>query len=266
MDDVSRRGFLRMVPVAALAPVIVPRTVPDFIRATQANPSEAFPRHDPALARDIVGASHGNVARVKELVSTTPTLARASWEWGYGDWETAIGAASHVGHKEIAAILLAAGAHPTIFSAAMLGQLDAVKAFIAAAPGIQKTRGPHGITLLDHARAGKSDDVVKYLESIGDAEPRYPNEPLSEEEAVGLTGTYVFGSGPTERLIVSRNTRGALVVKREGEPDRNLFHHGNRVFNPPGAEAVRIRFEPVTGRATTLTVVDGALQVRGSRQ
>ena len=29
----------------------------------------------------------------------------------------------------------------------MMGQLDAVKAFIAARPGIQKTLGPHGITV-----------------------------------------------------------------------------------------------------------------------
>jgi hypothetical protein len=90
----------------------------------------AFPSHPPALAREIVGASHGNVARVKELVAGRPALARAAWDWGYGDWETALGAASHVGHREIAELLLANGAHPTIFSAAMLGQLEVVKAFI----------------------------------------------------------------------------------------------------------------------------------------
>jgi hypothetical protein len=261
MTDVSRRGFLRMVPAAALVPV----AAPILTHAYQPQAPDTFPQQDRALVREIVGASHGNLNRVKELVSATPALARASWEWGYGDWETALGAASHVGHKEIAAVLLAAGAHPTIFSAAMLGQLDAVKAFVAALPGIQKTRGPHGITLLDHARNGKSDEVVKYLESIGDADPRYPGEPLSDEEVAGLTGIYTFGSGPTQRLVVSRNTRGVLVVKREGEPDRNLFHHGGRVFNPAGAEAVRIRFEPIRGQATTLAVIDGPLRVEAKR-
>ncbi|HET9832903.1 MAG TPA: hypothetical protein VFP91_14370 [Vicinamibacterales bacterium] len=39
---------------------------------------------------------------------------------------------------------LANGARPTIFSAAMLGQLDAVKALVAANPGIQRTKGPRG--------------------------------------------------------------------------------------------------------------------------
>ena len=69
-----------------------------------------------------------------------PTLSKATFDWGFGDWETALGAASHVGSREIAELLIANGAHPTIFSAAMLGQLDAVKAFVEAAPGIQKTR------------------------------------------------------------------------------------------------------------------------------
>jgi hypothetical protein len=64
---------------------------------------------------------------------------------------------------------------------------------------------------------------------------------------------------------VSRNNRGRLVVKREGGSDQNLFHHGGRVFNPPGAEAVRIRFEPATGRATTLSVVDGPLRLDARR-
>jgi len=257
MDQVSRRGFLAIIPAAAVIPRVVTAQAAGF--------PTTFPRQEPALAREIVGASHANLARVKELVSASPTLARAAWDWGYGDWETALGAASHVGHKEIAAVLLAAGAHPTIFSAAMLGQLDAVKAFITVSPGIQQTRGPHGITLLDHARAGGSEDIVKYLESVGDAEPRYPNEPLSNEDAQGLLGTYALGSGPTDRLVVGRNNGGALVMKREGEPDRNLFHHGGRVFNPSGAEAVRIRFEPASGRATSVTVVDGQLSVRALR-
>lgn len=261
MHNPSRRRFLAAVPAAAF----IPAAVPAARQPALPDPPDTFPRHDPLVARDIVGASHGNLVRVKELLSARPALARAAWEWGYGDWETAIGAASHVGNKEIAALLLAAGAHPTIFSAAMLGQLDTVKAFVAASPGIQRTRGPHGITLLDHARAGESTEVVKYLEALGDADPGYPDETITAEDVDGLLGTYSFGGGPTQRMVVSRNRRGALVVKREGEPDRTLFHHGQRVFNPPGAEAVRIRFEPATGRATTLVVVDGTETLRASR-
>ena len=116
--------------------------------------SAAFPTHDPDLVREVVGVSHGNIARLKELVDRQPALARASWDWGFGDWESALGAASHVGNREIAEYLLSKGARPSIFSATMLGQLDVVKAFVSAQPGVQKTWGPHGITLLSHASAG----------------------------------------------------------------------------------------------------------------
>ncbi len=262
MDDVTRRSFLAMAPAAAFIPTTI-------AKAQQAEASleipDAFPRQDPALALEIVGVSHRDVARVKELVGARPALARAAWDWGYGDWETALGAASHVGNKEIAAVLLAAGAHATIFSAAMLGQLDAVKAFVTLSPGIQRTRGPHGISLLAHARAGESVEVVTYLDALGDADPRYPNEPIAEDDVKGLLGTYIFGPGATHQLVVSRNSRRGLVVKRAGESEQILFHHGGRLFNPPGGEAVRIRFEPAVGRATVLTVVDGGVALRATR-
>ena len=211
----------------------------------------------------MVTVSHGNVARVKELVRERPALARAAWDWGYGDWETALGAASHVGNREIAEILIANGAHVTIFSAAMLGQLDVVTGFVAASPGIQRTRGPHGLSLLSHAKAGgfQAASVAGYLESLGDADPRYTNEPLDDEAMKEIAGTYSFGAGSTDRMVVAMNSRGALVIRREGSIDRNLFHLGGRVFNPSGAEAVRIRFEPASGRATTLTIEDGPAAV-----
>ena len=71
-------------------------------------PSPTFPAHDPDVAREMVSVSHGNVARVRELLAGRPALANASWDWGYGDWESALGAASHVGNQEIARLLLAA--------------------------------------------------------------------------------------------------------------------------------------------------------------
>ena len=262
MRPVSRRRVLALIPAA----VVMTGGGSARVRAAaQAAPHDLFPRHDPALALEMVGASHGNVARVKELIGMSPAFANASWDWGFGDWETALGAASHVGNKEIAALLLASGAQPTIFSAAMLGQLDTVKAFVSAAPGIQRTRGPHGIALLAHARAGGNAATIAYLESLGDANPTYPNQPLSDEDMAGLLGAYTYGTGATHRLLVERNSRGLLIIKREGESNRNLFHHGGRVFNPAGAETVRIRFEPVSGRATTVVVTDGPLVVRAGR-
>jgi hypothetical protein len=102
-----------------------------------------FPSQDPALVKEMVGASHTNMKRVRELVDERPALARAAWDWGFGDWET-LGAASHVGTREIAEFLLANGATPTIFSAAMLGQIETVRAFVAAMPGAERLRDRTG--------------------------------------------------------------------------------------------------------------------------
>ena len=201
---------------------------------------------------------------MRELLSGCPALAKASWDWGYGDWETALGAASHVGNREIADVLLKAGAPPTIFSAAMLGQLTVVQAMITASPGIQRTRGPHGIPLLDHAKFGGAAEVVKYLETVGDAEPRYTNESLTDDDRKAILGDYSFGGGPTDRLTVTVNARGNVVIQRAGATERNLFHLGSRVFHPPGAESVRIRFAAGPS-APSVTIEDGSLVVTARR-
>ena len=260
----SRRSFLGTTPVLALAGAAAssgagpePQVKPAAIDAT-------FPAHEPAVVREFVGASHGNVARVKELLQGRPALAKSAWDWGYGDWETALGAASHVGNREIAELLIANGAGVTIFSAAMLGQLAAVQAFVAASPGIHRTKGPHGIPLLAHAQAGKASEVITYLESLGGADGSYRNDAVADEDGAAILGTYAFGPGATERLKVSRNNRGALVIQRDGAFERNLFHQGGRVFHPTGAEHVRIRFEP-GAPSPELRVEDGPLIVIARR-
>jgi hypothetical protein len=215
-----------------------------------------FPMQPSDMVKEMVGVSHGNVKRVRELVEAHPALARAAWDWGFGDWETALGAASHVGNREIAEFLISKGARPSLFSATMLGQLDVVKAFIAAQPGVQRIRGPHSITLLAHAKAGgeQSAPVLKYLETVGDADAM-PEPPLAEEEMAKLAGVYGFGSGPTEQVEITL-TRGRLMFTRKGMTPRALFHLGDRVFHPAGADAVRIRFSGPGGSGTTLTVHD----------
>jgi hypothetical protein len=250
--SLSRRLFLALTPVAPLfiADTSHGQTAP------VSSPPDSFPAHEPGTVLEVVTVAHGNLARVRELLSNRPALTNAAWDWGYGDWETPLGAASHIGNREIATLLLSAGARPTIFSAAMLGQLDVVKAFITSAPGIQRTRGPHGIPLLAHARAGHATEVVSYLESVGDANVAYRNEPLDEADRAACLGEYRFGSGSRDQLVVSATERGALMIRRNGAADRNLLHLGGLVFHPAGADAVRIRF--AAGRpAPSVTIEDG---------
>jgi len=109
------------------------------------------------LVHEFVGNAHGNLERVKELLAQEPALVNATWDWGGGDFETALGAASHMGRKDIANFLLEHGARLDIFAAAMLGKLDVVKATLEAYPDAIKTPGPHGIPLIAHAEAGGED-------------------------------------------------------------------------------------------------------------
>jgi hypothetical protein len=257
----TRRTFFSL---AALTPLLVPAQARSQSAPPAATP-DVFPSHEPATVQEIVTVAHGNVSRVRELLSGRPALANAGWDWGFGDWETPLGAASHVGNREIATLLLTAGARPSIFSAAMLGQVDVVRAFVAASPGIQRTRGPHGITLLAHARAGKAAEVVVFLESIQDADVPYRNEPLDDAARAACVGEYGFGAGATQRLTVSATPRGSLQIRRDGAAfDRALFHLGGLVFHPMGAEAVRIRFTPGTP-SPSVAVEDGTQLITARR-
>ena len=240
--SLSRRSFLTATPLALAPAVWIPGQSP----APAAAPaSSTFPTQSPDLAREMVGVSHNNPARVRELLALHPTLANASWDWGFGDWEDALGAASHVGHREIASLLLASGARPTLFSAAMFGQLDVVRSFIAASPGIEATPGPHGITLLRHAMAGgpASQPVVEYLKTLPEADRRPPTQPITPEAMAALAGEYVYGTAADERITIAvSNTNTLLTFTRSGRSARNLAHVGDLAFFPVGAPRVRIRF------------------------
>src|ERR1700676_78645 len=212
--------------------------------------TDMFPMQSPELTREMVTVSHFNVNRVKELVQSRPSLARASWDWGFGDWESALGAASHMGNRPIAAYLISKGARPSLFSAAMLGQLEVVKAMVAANPHAERIRGPHGISLLAHAKMGgePARPVFEFLQSQGDADAD-PPVPLSDSEMAALAGTYVFGFGASQQIDLTAERRESvssmyspLTWTRKGMMGRPLVHLGDRSFYPAGAPSVRIRF------------------------
>jgi hypothetical protein len=125
----------------------------------------------PALAsdmvREFVGSSHGDIDAVRELLKLERQLVNAAWDWGGGDWETGLGAAAHMGRRDIALVLLEGGARMDIFAAAMLGETEIVRAMVTAFPELREATGPHGIPLLEHARAGGDDarDVLEFLQA-----------------------------------------------------------------------------------------------------
>lgn len=271
---ISRRRFVRFVPTLGAFAITRVSTraqesgVPAWPAPPPASgspPDESFPSQHPFLAKEMVGVSHGNLPRVKELLGRHPSLAQASWDWGFGDWETALGAASHVGNRAIAELLLSHGAPPTIFSAAMLGQLDVVKAIAAGMPNVNQLRGPHGIPLVNHARAGgpQAAEVVKYLESLGNLPITGDMEPLTDVDRNAVVGRYVFGGRPRDMFVVDVE-RNALGILRPGGARRMLTHLGKLEFHPAGAPAVRIRFER-TASGMTLSLFDPDLVVRATK-
>src|ERR1700724_2301114 len=141
------RGVLRAQPgVSSPAPSASSKDVPDF------------PEHDPQIDRArvkrFVIAGHVNLAAVKKMLAEDPTLINGAIDWGNGDFETALGGASHMGRRDIAEFLLAHNARMDIFAATMLGKIDIVKAAVTAFPNIVHVPGPHKIPLLAHAEKG----------------------------------------------------------------------------------------------------------------
>src|SRR5215471_7452806 len=213
----SRRNLLKFastfIPMSTLALRRQPE-VPGLDGETLALPvADTFPSQPRELVREMVTVSHFDLKRVQELVAARPSLARAAWDWGFGDWESALGAASHMGNRPIAEYLISEGARPSIFSAAMLGQLEVVKAFVSAQPHIQRIRGPHSISLLAHAKAGgeAARPVVEFLQSLGDADSD-PPVPLAESDIAAIVGTYSFGpAAVTNQQIEVTGDRGQLL-------------------------------------------------------
>lgn len=237
---VTRRSFLGYTASLGAASLAV--------RAHAAQPDQPNPAAAPwspitpdALAREVVGASHGNLDRVKELVTERPELAKAVVDWGLGDFETAIGAASHVGNREIADFLMSWGARPDIFTFAMLGNLAAVRAIIEAMPGIQRLAGPHSLTLMSHARAGgeQAASVVEYLATLEGADDAAITKPVDNPSSI--TGSYTITDGATGTFEIAEGRRG-LEFRMAGYSNRNLVHVGDLEFFPVGAKSVRFKF------------------------
>lgn len=247
---------------------------PSAIPAPASVVSDQFPSHPQELVREVVMVSHFNEKRLRELVEARPSLAKAAHDWGFGDWESALGAASHMGNRPIAEYLIIKGARPSLFSAAMLGQLDVVKAFIAAQPGAHRIRGPHGISLIAHGRVGgaAARPVVEFLQTLEDADE--PPVPLTPEEASMMTGTYIFGGSGGQEVDVDADMEMYVNSKmyehppqlnwtRKGTMTRPLFHLGDHTFYPAGAPAVRIRFtQDVNGIVMTVSDPDVVLTAR----
>ena len=129
--------------------------------------SDAPPQLDPAKVQAFVASAHGDLDVVRSLLEEEPSLVNAAWDWGGGDWETGLGAAAHMGRRQIALLLIEHGARLDLFAAATLGYFDIVTAILSDFPEMRDALGPHGIPLVEHARVGGADAraVLELLEA-----------------------------------------------------------------------------------------------------
>ena len=154
----------KVVHAQAQTPPEEPRDYP----APTFKPKLRKPRLSSTLTQDFVIFGHYDLDMVKKLLEKEPAVLNATVDWGGGDWESAMGGASHMGRRDIATFLIEKGARPDIFTAAMLGHLDVVKSLLTYHPALADANGPHGIPLLAHAKMGgkEAEAVFNYLEGL----------------------------------------------------------------------------------------------------
>jgi len=240
-------------------------------------PHAGYPSLDKGLVSEVVGKSHFDLDRVKELVNQRPELSRSVWDWGFGDFESAIGAASHVGREDIAQFLLSRGARPSLFTYAMLGQYEVVKATCEANPGIQQVEGPHGFNLLYHAKIGlriqgrnarqkeQSQRMVDYLEQLGDADPSIESTDLAEADKQAYLGDYKYGDGPEDGFSVQLNMRKLLALGKIGSFGGALYCVGPDTFRYNGTSSVTITFQRKVDQVVSLTIEEPGLSLKANR-
>ncbi len=100
------------------------------------------------------------------MLDEYPNLLFSRYDWGNGDFEEAIEGAGHVGNKEITGYLIEKGARPNIYVLTMLGETAIVKSVVEKYPSLLKGKGPHGLSLLHHAKVGgeSSKDLFNFLD------------------------------------------------------------------------------------------------------
>lgn len=120
-----------------------------------------------------------------------PSLATSTSSWG----ETAIQAASHLGHRRLIVRLVESGVELDVFAAAALADLEAVASMISGRP--KDVCGIHDLPLMHFAVVSRDPGVVEALMAAGVP----PNPPAASLSA--LHSAVSVGSTQMIRALVS---------------------------------------------------------------
>lgn len=183
-----------------------------------------------------IRAGHGELEKLKAMTAANRRLVFAAWDWGGGDWETALGGASHIGHRDCARFLLSQGARIDAFCAAMLGQREVLRALVEANPMVAKSSGPHGYRLLYHVAISGDVEMAEFLRPALPSDAKDYNQALSaavrdghrpmtrwlcEHGTVDLNQTDALGRTPLEIAKMKGFTDVADELERRGAAATN---------------------------------------------
>lgn len=171
---------------------------------------------DQAMVDQFVAKSHGDIETIRDLLKKEPALVNCARDWGAGDWETGLGAASHVGRSEIALLLLDNGARIDAFAAAMLGMKGVVSEMLKVQKDLHAVPGPHGIPLLNHAINGgeKASEVFELLLDAG--------ADVNAKDKMGLTPLSAAVYGKNAEKVEELLRRGADPAAQSNKGDSIL--------------------------------------------
>lgn len=144
--------------------------LPAFVRSQKTNAPDPL---KPEIVKEFVVAGHGakdgDLDKVRSMINDYPNIIYGTNDWGNGDFESAIDGAGHMGKKEMAGYLIESGSRVTLFVLTMLGKTELVKPVLEAYPKLIHAIGPHGFTMLHHAKVGGKDSeaLYQYLQEKG---------------------------------------------------------------------------------------------------
>lgn len=174
-------------------------------------------------------ACHAKHDRVVELLDEQPRLLRASMDWGEGDWENGLEAAGHMGHRDIAELLLSRGMTRTLFSAAMMGEKSIVEQLLAADPGAVSHPGVHRMSLIYHIAISGNTDIAEIAQACGEVPGKDAAiHPAVKFDHLDMTAWLIHnGASGLDKLNFQNQTPLAVAREAGNEPIANLLlKHG----------------------------------------
>ena len=152
------------------------------------------------MVDELVGNAHGNLARVKEIVTKNPELINATATWK----ETPVEAATQMGNRAIIEYLIEKGAPVDFFTALALGRVDKAREDLKKDPGLATARGVHDMPALYFAAIGGSVPAAQMLLEAG------ADVNAKAEAAAPIRGAVMGGSREMVRFLVESGADPSL--------------------------------------------------------